>query len=1103
MSQQDHRWIVRFLDRVVLRLRAFQLAEALLLLLLATEVIFLLGLGAAAFQSSFPYSALLYLVLSGAIGAAALAVGLLPLLRRVPRSSAALAVEARDPRLMNNLINSLQLYPQLERPEKRRDISEALVHALVRQTRRELGGIEPRAVVSAERARRLGATVVVLLAAAAGVLFLDPSAGPRSWYLLRNAFALIPPREVRLSIEPRQVTLLRGEPLAVEVRASGRVPERVELRLTPEGAPPGSAEMAPKGEGRFRHVVENPLSSFSFQAAADGFASAVGRARVVAPPEVGELRLTYYAPAYTGLPPRVVKGKGDIQGLKGSRVEVASRATKPVTEGKIVLDTGWQIPMRIQKGVSLQGQLVLLQPGEYHIQVKDELGYSNPDPIRYRIQLVSDQHPWVRVLAPGRDLTLEEEATVRVEYEARDDYGLRAVDLEFRVGSGRWRRIRLWEGKPERRLARGHQLWDLATMGLAPGAVVHYRLAAVDNDTISGPKTGYSPLYRIRFPDRRAARREMAAQLRELSEGLLELLGDYLERDYEPQERTSSAAPRPAGPRTPAPAAKGRAKPPSLRQKADRLLQKVDRAIARLRPGRPSETALRMDLEALRRNLAYTRDELLEKAARAPTPEARSRAREETASELERLATLSEDLYKGLQAERLQDTLAELSRSQRELLRSLERLQKGASPAARQAALKELAKLEQLLRSAMRSLGQLASKMPDDFINNPALRNLPFQDMRSALGAVRRHLQRGDIRAALQAMRQLLGQLRAMMAALQNARWSSLRSALSRMRQGMNRSGGELAALVREQDAILRQTEAVERKLRVRQEKRWKEELAELESSLSRLLAELKKRKEQPAQPPAEGLRKALREGGAPPDAKRRKELRASFGRLREAMREKLLPEERAELERWGERLGKLPSETDRLAGPEELRGLTELHRRQAALEGRTREFHRTLERLMQLFPNLDPKIAKGIEGAAQAMGEAKKELGAQSARRALPPERTALERLLQSQQSIGQALRQMAQRAVLGPQRGPAFYGARRWLPWGRLIPQPGVDDFPATQGEEGALGFERREFRLPGKEEFRVPPGFREAIMEALREGAPSDYRERIERYFESITK
>ena len=55
-------------------------------------------------------------------------------------------------------------------------------------------------------------------------------------------------------------------------------------------------------------------------------------------------------------------------------------------EGKIILSQGNQLLLKV-KGNRLTGSLLVFYPGTYSIQVKDDLGFENPNPVQYQIRL--------------------------------------------------------------------------------------------------------------------------------------------------------------------------------------------------------------------------------------------------------------------------------------------------------------------------------------------------------------------------------------------------------------------------------------------------------------------------------------------------------------------------------------------------------------------------------------------------------------------------------------------------------------------------------------------------------------------------------------------
>jgi hypothetical protein len=208
--------------------------------------------------------------------------------------------------------------------------------------------------------------------------------------------------------------------------------------------------------------------------------------------------------------------------------------------------------------------------------------------------------------------------------------------------------------------------------------------------------------------------------------------------------------------------------------------------------------------------------------------------------------------------------------------------------------------------------------------------------------------------------------------------------------------------------------------------------------------------------------------------------------------------------------LDSLKSELDALMGEpgqalaeDDKRTVRDLARRQTSLQERTQDLHEKLDSLFQLFPSLDPKILQGIKEAGKSMGSASERLGELDSPGAVPPERSALDRLGQSQQQMQSAMQQMAQRGQLGNMPITRLFRQGRFMPGGMLVPLPGMPQFPQFDVEGGVTGLETERFRLPGKEDYKVPRNFREEILESLKQGVPPQMKDQIERYFKNLSE
>src|SRR5262249_60929393 len=157
----------------------------------------------------------------------------------------------------------------------------------------------------------------------------------------------LPASGIHTALPPEQITIASGMNLEVQAKASGRLPQHMQLLVQRQGQPDRRYPMEPLGYGAFRYTFLKPQASLTFQATADGFKSAVGTLEVVPAPAIGHMALQYLFPDYTGLPARTQEGVGDIQALPGTQVQLRMQANVPLTKGELRFGAGPEGPLYI------------------------------------------------------------------------------------------------------------------------------------------------------------------------------------------------------------------------------------------------------------------------------------------------------------------------------------------------------------------------------------------------------------------------------------------------------------------------------------------------------------------------------------------------------------------------------------------------------------------------------------------------------------------------------------------------------------------------------------------------------------------------------------
>jgi soluble cytochrome b562 len=1103
MGQEDFQELSSFLNRFVRRLKLLRGVEGLCLTAICALLLFAAGPAVLYLKNLLPYAPLVYSLITGLVLAGVVGWTVYRSLGRMSQERAALYIEQKQPKLRNNLINSLQLYPQIAEAKNSAGFSTTMVLALLRSTKKQIANLRVEDLLDGARLKSGLRLLGFLAMPVTAMVLFNPAWVGGTIGMLTHPLDHLPPTITTMEVEPKGLRVARGTPVTIRAATGGALPATLDL-ITWQGVNErgefvglDKTAMENLGAGKFSAKIARLERTLHYRVATAALTSPTFRAEAIDPPEIANVQLILYPPAYSGLA-SVAVAEGGIEGLKGSTIRLDAMTTKEVVKAEIAMDGGKIIPVKVD-GRKLQANLVLFQSQSYRIMVEDQHGFRNT-PITYDLRVKPDGFPTVDLLRPTEDLEINGDEVLNLEYGARDDFGISEVNLIAKVGE-REDKIRLQKDDNKRLILREQFKWDLSKLALRDGEEALFFLQVFDNDTISGPKIGTSKSIRLKLKNLKGEHQLTTEMVRDLNARMVDLLGDHLE------------APQPGE----KPTAQAKDMQQRFEQNLAEALKRTEEIMRRTEKDRMSDFATWSDLEALRRNLEFTQNDLLRRQEQAASVEDKLRARDDISAELERMSMLSEDIGRRMQAQDLASRAQDLARSQERLMDSLDKLQSGDKNL--DAILKQLSELAKELANLQQSLSQLAQQMPDDFMNPEQMQSLGFQDMQRQLDEIRKRLQAGDIEGARQLARELFNQMAQMLAAMQNMQRSQMMSGMGRMQGEMQRQTSELQEIAREQQEILVNTEAINSAGMAARDAALK---SKLDRFLERAIAELGKLtqlfpdREGPDDPSLltnmddatmnallRNLIAKLSQRDFPGfndgDGFLRKEMakkRTAAQQPRAQRAEKSVDDIKAELQA-------LLNEPQQALSDSDKRQLRELAQRQDVLKERTDTLHEKLESLFQLFPQLDPKILQGIGQAGQAMGEAQGRLGQLDSRGAVPPERTALERLSQSQQQMQSAMQQMAQRGQLGNMPMTRLFRGGRFLPFGSLTPLPGMPQFPEFDIEQGFTGLDTEKFRLPGKEDYKAPRNFREEILESLKQGVPPQMKEQIERYFKNLSE
>ena len=797
---------------------------------------------------------------------------------------------------------------------------------------------------------------------------------------------------------------------------------------------------------------------------------------------VGNLRVRYEPPAYTGLKTAVVEGSsGAVEGYKGTRVTLEGELSGTPDAGRWEDTNGRQIALEV-RGRTFRVSWILDRPGSYSLAFQRG---GRPLPAEFQPQSMAireDERPKVELEAPEEDVEVRSDAEMEVRFSASDDFRVDRAeivlqgDAEVRIPA---------KVSPGGTVVGSARFLPMGYPKLGSGA--NLRVEAWDSDAVTGPKPGASRSIYVAFLDKK----KLMADIQGLEERLLEALLSHLADHLEMPTDKSDFAP--------------------LRGKATDLLRLFATLAERVKQGAEEGAlgalaVLRME-EGLRSALGPFADGVDNRA--------------EVVGELERDILFLDRLLRNLRMEETLSLADELSALQRSLFDQL------TADARAPDLLGQIDQIERLLRQMAEKLSRGASDMPDAFANADAVKDAPSSELQEILEKLKKALREGDRETAKKLAEKLLDTLSRWMKALEDAAEGAAGGEMNPVLRDLAKLDSEVSALVAEQEQVLRGTRTVadEASRRVTETRRGElRSFVERQEQRLNQIAEYARRLE--AQAPLRPFHGTPAPQGVTPSvpgpldlfessrrvssavSEVRQALREDLGRARsgadalgeafESLRQQVMrqmePTEgrrevanryaeagRREIEALRQDLGGLDQLRMRALGPREQQALRELAGDERMLGERTGKLAERLEDLARRTPFLGPGLPERARSSEGFMGGAGEKLRQSDAFGALSPEGKALEGLSEISRELQGARRQMQQARGRG-----------------------GFQTIPSPRTPGGGREVDRSRVEIPKEVEARELKAFREEVLKAMRRGQyPKNYEEEVEKYYERLIR
>jgi len=937
---------------------------------------------------------------------------------------------------------------------------------------------------------RSAGLAIAVVGAAAALSLAFPSLSPFRVRILNPFISVNLDRYVRVTPGDARVPLGSDVEIRIELLNGDSRPELMVRSAT------GWSRRLPDVDGKERlFLIRNLVEPLIYRVRWKGDWSRRYTISPIEPVRLSGFEVTVQPPGYTGKT-AMMQTSPEITALAGSQVKVAARANRALKSASVVFSDGRTKPVDVSDGVALSLSFAVEKSGTYGFALVPA-GEATDAPAAgqtesYPINVVEDHAPEILLLSPSDALVAGEREKIPVTFDVRDDIQVADVRLEWEV-KGRARSV--IARRFEARSAGGifTYSWDLRAVGLRPGDAARYRLVASDANTVTGPGVASTPWMDVAvesFEREHEALGQALETWRDWSIDLLAQMTTLKAKVEKPDSNLEQAA----------------SDFNQSSQLSNQLEGALRQIVTRMENDPLADYGVTREHRAMLESMHAMNQSLMPSARAAINTQNRPAAAaqlENIASELERMTSLSEDLTKRQNARDVVESGERLKKLGEELSEALASAQPN-DPALASKLNEVMDEARKTLSQLARALQQMPDQLPEDFVNQQALKSVQLGQAQDMLSQISDAIRRGDMKKAVELAQQFLQMTR------------SMSKSLSQAEEGFSKSGSEdelaqkiaehaqkVDKLANDQRAVLAETQKLET---ARLERRMKSQEDTFRALAARQrAAALKMRSVAVSAQQTAFYVPLASQVGAMDEVGRELESRRvdkSFdvlglviGQLQAAEMDVARSTSTASLAepvagvRMEEAaiLEELKKLRDGASPPldSEKTAYDALKQRQETLARETGEVRQQLQALSRKTASLGLPVTQPLSKAAQEMKAAGGKLGSSDSRGALPHEEGALSQLLETQNGLAEAqaaMSEMAGRQGSGGGGGP------------RVIARP---------GGAGGRGSGNGRVRLPTADDYRPPREFREDLLESLKENYPKIYEDIIHRYYKRLAE
>ena len=843
-------------------------------------------------------------------------------------------------------------------------------------------------------------------------------------------------------------------------------------------------------------------------------------------PKLGDFKLTYFFPVYTGLSPQKGTIFGDRPYLPGTRIEYTAQSNKEIDSVTLIAtanNTSKILPVQTTDNRKVTGELVVDRNMECYFEIKSKDAIIDPNPTKYSIVIGKDLPPEIEIVSPAEDIVAGQDSEVNIVYKFMDDYGISGINLVYEK-KDKENRIAVTNSRKIDKNEINEYTFKLAKLNLSPGETVKYYMEVFDNDTITGPKKNVSKTYSIQIFSYELEHDKIEGELKEFRDDLMQLLGQQNTAKNKVDELMKNNAPL-----TDANKPELIKSQNNVNDLAEKLNNKLDKILDKMETDPFVNYQIYTEYKSINSGIKSMKENQMKNAVDSLNNKDLNNAgrmQDEIINNLEKMNLLAEDV---MQYQKMDDILGSNEKINELAQNLVDSLSENQDKPKLDELQKTLDEIDKLMQQVSDLIQKMPKELPEEFVNKPAVKEIDFNKMNDISQSLKNNLAKGNIQDALKQAQELLKQtqkmLKSMQESSQDVGFGSLDKSVSKE---LSDSLMEMDSLINEQNKIIQDTMELEKK---RQEMVFKEQEKMFDSLAARqkYLIELSKKiiNEQMnklfSKDGNSGLlnnyvlninqslpemEKVYSELSAKRVVKSQEYLKNIITRV--SALEIQVINYTAQLSTPTQIYGLYADLTDKTAelkkGEQEILDtlsnppkpgfngsdkdkLNDTKNQQEIVKSRTNKLDKSIQDLSRKTATIGPEVSSNLRQASREMDSAIQKLSNSETNIALDNEQKALDMLTASKNATQNAQGQVSE--IQGKSGQPMSGSVQGYKPGGQQD-QPG-----------GKSGLRKGYVKLPKKDDYIPTKELREELLKSLKEKYPSNYEEIIKEYYKSLTK